>query len=417
MTDVQVNGHREDSPPLEHFPRSSRAPRHLVRAPARRDRAQARARPRRRRHRDTQARRGTPADRARAPADAGRDLGTAYKYLDAARFHVAFHALRSPKYLAWSVVVGHRRRRPARQGAAAWWWVTESRRPAVQGRGRRQLARVAVAALARHQARARGAARASAPSCSRVVLALVLVDALAPWWAWFVVAAIVVPPLAHYGRPDHRPIVQSAVTTPLVRKISTDAIVRAYESAGLCTTDPKKPADHLGFGSTMTRDALDKGSRRSSIYLPYRRDVRRRRQRQDQDRLRARRGRVAGLFHQGQAVRTAAHAARARRRPAVRARRPDAAARLQAALHLAEGPVRPRPVRPQGRVLPDVDEPAHRRPAAARQDVRRPPAGPVRRARPVRRHHAHRRQEQPGLAAAQVRGPPVHPGHAPDQGR
>ena len=40
-----------------------------------------------------------------------------------------------------------------------------------------------------------------------------------------------------------RPIVQSAVTTPLVRKISTDAIVRAYERAGLCSTDPKKPAD------------------------------------------------------------------------------------------------------------------------------------------------------------------------------
>jgi len=29
---------------------------------------------------------------------------TAYKYLDAARFHAAFHALRSPKYLLMSVV-------------------------------------------------------------------------------------------------------------------------------------------------------------------------------------------------------------------------------------------------------------------------------------------------------------------------
>ena len=61
---------------------------------------------------------------------------------------------------------------------------------------------------------------------------------------------------------------QSAVTTPLVRKISTDAIIRAYERAGLCSTDPKKPADHLGFGSTMTRDALDKGSQ-VVVYLPY----------------------------------------------------------------------------------------------------------------------------------------------------
>jgi hypothetical protein len=62
------------------------------------------------------------------------------------------------------------------------------------------------------------------------------------------------------GAEEDLPIITSAVTTPLVRKISTDAIVRAYERAGLCTTDPKKPQDHLGFGSTMSRDALDKAS-------------------------------------------------------------------------------------------------------------------------------------------------------------
>ena len=62
-----------------------------------------------------------------------------------------------------------------------------------------------------------------------IVLTLVLIAGLAPWWAWLIVAAVAMPPLAHYGRPAHRPIVQSAVTTPLVRKISTDAIVRAYD--------------------------------------------------------------------------------------------------------------------------------------------------------------------------------------------
>jgi hypothetical protein len=50
--------------------------------------------------------------------------------------------------------------------------------------------------------------------------------------------------------------------------ISTDAIVRAYEVAGLSSMDPKKPQEHLGFGSTMTRDALDKGSQ-VVVYLPY----------------------------------------------------------------------------------------------------------------------------------------------------
>ena len=95
-----------------------------------------------------------------------------------------------------------------------------------------------------------------------------MIWAACPWWAWTVVAAVLIPPLAHYGHPAGRPIVQSAVTTPLVRKISTDAIVRAYERAGLCSTDPKKPADHLGFGSVMSRDALDKGSQ-VVIYLPF----------------------------------------------------------------------------------------------------------------------------------------------------
>src|SRR6185312_8189598 len=101
-----------------------------------------------------------------------------------------------------------------------------------------------------------------------VVVTLVLIAALAPWWAWLVVAALAMPPLARAGRPDHRPIVQSAVTTPLIRRISTDAIVRAYERAGLCSTDPKKPAEALGFGSTMSRDALNKGSQ-VLVHLPY----------------------------------------------------------------------------------------------------------------------------------------------------
>ena len=102
-----------------------------------------------------------------------------------------------------------------------------------------------------------------------IVLALVAASPRScPWWAWLIVAAVAMPPLAHQAGPTHRPIVKSAVTTPLVRKISTDAIVRAYEAAGLCSTDPKKPADHLGFGSTMTRDALDKGSQ-VVVYLPF----------------------------------------------------------------------------------------------------------------------------------------------------
>jgi hypothetical protein len=83
-----------------------------------------------------------------------------------------------------------------------------------------------------------------------------------------ILAAVAVPLLAWAGQPTGHPIVTSAMTTPLVRRISADAIIRACAAAGLCSTDPKKSADHLGFGSTMTRDALDKGSQ-VVVYLPY----------------------------------------------------------------------------------------------------------------------------------------------------
>ena len=101
-----------------------------------------------------------------------------------------------------------------------------------------------------------------------ILIGGVLIAAFAPWWAWIIVAAVTMPPLAHAGHPAHLPIFQSAVTTPLVRKISTDVIIRAYAAAGLCNPDPKKPAEHLGFGSIMSRDRLDRGSQ-VIVYLPY----------------------------------------------------------------------------------------------------------------------------------------------------
>jgi DNA segregation ATPase FtsK/SpoIIIE, S-DNA-T family len=148
-----------------------------------------------------------------------------------------------------------------------WWWVTESSflrsKSVVDGNSPEWRALHSIARKTRSWRGAVIGAEAFA-----LLLTLVLLLLLAPWWWWTVIAAVVMPPLARYGRPAHRPIVQSAVTAPIVRKISTDAIVRAYEAAGLCSTDPKKPADHLGFGSVMSRDALDKASQ-VVVYLPY----------------------------------------------------------------------------------------------------------------------------------------------------
>ena len=192
---------------------------------------------------------------------------TAYKYFDAARFHAAFHALRSPKYLAcsmWWALVGIVKLAKVQ---CRWWWVAEQSslrsKAVVDGNSPEWRSLHSKAVKTRSF---RGACLGF--EVFTVALTLVLIAALAPWWAWLIVAALAVPPFAHYGRPDMRPIVQSAVTTPLVRKISTDVIVRAYVAAGLCSDDPKKPGDHLGFGSTMSRDALDRGSQ-VIIYLPY----------------------------------------------------------------------------------------------------------------------------------------------------
>jgi hypothetical protein len=192
---------------------------------------------------------------------------TAGKHGDAARFHTAFHLLRVPMYLvmgtAWACVGTVKLTR--RQ--VSWWWLAEHgylrSKAVVEGNSPEYRA---LLAAARKTRRVRGFVVGL--EVFAILLAFTLIAWLAPPWAWFIVAAVAVPPLAHAGRPRHRPIVQSAVTTPLVRKISTDAIVRAYERAGLCSTDPKKPADHLAFGSTMSRDALDKGSQ-VVIHLPF----------------------------------------------------------------------------------------------------------------------------------------------------
>jgi hypothetical protein len=191
----------------------------------------------------------------------------AYKYFDAARFHAAFHSLRSPRYLAlgvvWSVVGVLK----LAKVQLKWWWVVEQsslRTKQVLDGNAPEWRSLHTHVVKRRSFR--GAVLGA--ELLGVVLVLVLVAWLAPWWSWFAVAAVVMPPFAHYGRPGHRPIVQSAVTTPLIRRISTDVILRAYERAGLCSTDPRKPADHLSFGSTMTRDSLDKGSQ-VVVYLPY----------------------------------------------------------------------------------------------------------------------------------------------------
>lgn len=192
---------------------------------------------------------------------------TTYKHFDAARFHGLFHMLRLHSYLFWGTVWACAGAFQIAEAQRKWWWVSEQsylRSKAVDDGNSPEWR--ALHGISRKTRSWRGAALGA--EAFAIVLTFTLIAWLAPWWAWLIVAAVLMPPLARKGRPAHRPIVQSAVTTPLIRKISGDAIVRAYERAGLCSVDPKKPADHLGFGSVMTRDALDKGSQ-VVVILPY----------------------------------------------------------------------------------------------------------------------------------------------------
>ena len=266
MTDVVLNGHKEDPAPPE-VPEVLKVPRdtsfeHLL---------------------DEDAAEPVPVhdgDGIDIPSLGGERLPivpehlrtwegvkrTAGAYLDAARFHASFHALRSPKYAGmaalWAFVGVYRVADEQRK----WWWVVEQSplrsKAVVDGNSPEWRA------LSSHVIKRRSWRGAVLGFELFAVLLTAALVAACPWWAWALAAAVAVPPLAHFGRPDHRPIISSAVTTPLVRKVSTDSVVRAYDVAGLCSTDPKKPGEHLGFGSTMSRDALDRGSR-VVIYLPF----------------------------------------------------------------------------------------------------------------------------------------------------
>jgi len=92
-----------------------------------------------------------------------------------------------------------------------------------------------------------------------LAIAAVIVPMLAwsPWWGWAILAVVLLPTLARYGRPVHRPIFTPSMTTPRVRVISADVILRACYVAKL--GDPSKPDQVVTFGSPVSRDG--EGSR------------------------------------------------------------------------------------------------------------------------------------------------------------
>lgn len=91
-----------------------------------------------------------------------------------------------------------------------------------------------------------------------LVAAGLVLTLTAPRWAVLVVTAVTLPVLAHYGRPDGRPIISAAVIPHRHRRLNLDIVQRAYYRAKL--GNPDKPDEKVTFGSQMARDNRDAGS-------------------------------------------------------------------------------------------------------------------------------------------------------------
>jgi DNA segregation ATPase FtsK/SpoIIIE, S-DNA-T family len=177
--------------------------------------------------------------------------------------HVAFHGIRSLWYLlqgTWWAVVGlfkiaDRQRR--------WWWLPEHGvlvSMAVLDNNSKEYR-----ALTSHVRKIRGQ-RGTVIGLEAAVILLFTVVMLdySPWWGWAVLGVALLPPLARTGRPAHLPIITPSMTTPRIRVISGDVILRALYVAKL--GDPVKPDQQITFGSPVSRNG---DGCRVVVDLPY----------------------------------------------------------------------------------------------------------------------------------------------------
>ncbi|WP_326564582.1 cell division protein FtsK [Micromonospora peucetia] len=175
-----------------------------------------------------------------------------------------YHAVRSPWYATlatfWATVGVFRL--TGRQ--LRWWWVAEQehlRQEAASRNDPDTWSRLT------REARAIRLYRGMVLAGEGVLLLVALgLLAAAPGWIVLVTGGALVPVLAHYGRPNNRPIIRPAVVTPRYRKLSSDIVLRAYYAAGL--GHPEKKDQQIQFGGSMARDARQTGSQ-VIVDLPY----------------------------------------------------------------------------------------------------------------------------------------------------
>lgn len=179
---------------------------------------------------------------------------------------VGYHAVRSPWYVAQSVfwaAYAALWKIPAHQ--LRWWWHPELF-PLLQFAA---SANDTEAGMKLHTALSKARSARAYWLLARaggLVLGLVLLFFVAPWWAPWVAAPVGVAILARIGKPAHKTIFSAAVVTPRLRRLNLDIVARAYYSAGLA--HPEKPDKQVTFGGNMARDALNAGSQ-VIVDLPY----------------------------------------------------------------------------------------------------------------------------------------------------
>jgi S-DNA-T family DNA segregation ATPase FtsK/SpoIIIE len=166
----------------------------------------------------------------------------------------AYHTTRSPKYAARLAV-------RAPRGAARLltvtlrWTLDAEGAPARQAALRRDDVEQYLKLSRQRDDRVRLRTTITTIAATAVLLVL-LVVLLAPWWARWGMAALLVALLGVLGAPADRPLLDTAVVTPRVARLTSEVVVRALSVLGLAgiTQALAKNPRAIAFPSPITRD-------------------------------------------------------------------------------------------------------------------------------------------------------------------
>jgi DNA segregation ATPase FtsK/SpoIIIE, S-DNA-T family len=167
---------------------------------------------------------------------------------------IAYHATRSPKYAARLLVRAPRGAARLLTGALRWTLDAEGA-PARQAALRRDDVEQYLKLSHQRDARVRRRTTITATTVTVVLLVLLVVLA-APWWARWAAAAGLLVLLGVLGAPADRPLLDTAVVTPRVARLTSEVVVRALSVLGLAgiTQALARNPRAVSFPAPITRD-------------------------------------------------------------------------------------------------------------------------------------------------------------------